>query len=73
MFIKADSLWVLLIYSNFIDRKCFYSMPNEFLTDTFPSKFWRNEQHFKFSIFNTHKTDRGTALIFNNYQMGNLP
>lgn len=72
MLIKSNSLRILLIYCDFIDRKCFHAILNEFLADPLFAEFWRNKEHFNLSVFYAHKTNRESFSIFSNYQMGNF-
>jgi hypothetical protein len=69
VFIKADGLWVLFVDAHFIDGVVFDAVFYQLPAQPFSPFFGRYKQHFDFSAFYSHKSDRFAFSVFGNKQM----
>ena len=57
IFIKTDSLNILLVHIDFRYLQMIYGISNQFFPNSCTSIIIGNKQHFKISFCNSHKSD----------------
>ena len=57
IFIKTDSLNILLVHIDFRYLQMIYGISNQFFPNSCASIIIGNKQHFKISFCNSHKSD----------------
>ena len=71
MFIKANGLWILLVYRQFCDAVVLDAELKKLSPQSFAPLRRGEEKHFQPSVLDAHKGDRGARLLFSDHQMGN--